>query len=228
MRVDLRQHLAELGVAADAQLFDTALTHRSFAYEHQVASNERLEFLGDAVLQIVVTEHIFQSFPDLAEGQLAKLRASVVNTRVLAEIARCLDVGSQLRLGKGEVATGGHDKSSILADTMEALIGAVHVTVGADASRAFVLGLVADRIETLQRAGDYTDVKTTLQEFCAAQGWSAPTYVVTGTGPDHDRRFSAAVMVDGEERGHGEATTKKHAEQLAAAEAMQTLAGRHA
>lgn len=208
----------------DTQLFELACTHRSYAYENGgLQSNERLEFLGDAVLQIVVTEHIYRTYPDLAEGELAKLRASVVSTYALAQVARDLDIGAHVLLGKGEVATGGHDKSSILADTTEALIGAVHMSAGPEASARFVHALLNDRITASRDEGDYSDFKTALQELSARRGYGVPAYEVLGEGPDHQRTFTATVVVDGAPRGTGTAPSKKLAEQRAARTAFGTL-----
>ena len=216
--------LDELGVQVDAQLFELAFTHRSFAFEHgRIPSNERLEFLGDAVLQIVVTEHIFRSFPDLAEGQLAKLRASVVSSHALAEVARELHLGELIRLGQGEINTAGADKTSILADTMEAVIGAIHISCGAVASSRFVHALLDERIASSELQGHYTDYKTALQEYCAHNGLEPPRYALIGEGPDHQRVFTATAMVDGKAIGSGVASSKKRAEQLAAHEAYRNL-----
>ncbi|GAB3822526.1 ribonuclease III [Tessaracoccus terricola] len=213
----------------DTQLFELACTHRSYAYENGgIPSNERLEFLGDAVLQIVVTEHIFNTYPELAEGELAKLRASVVSTYALAKVARELELGGHILLGKGEVATGGNDKSSILADTTEAIIGAVHLSGGADASARFVHALLDERIAQSQADGEYADFKTSLQELAARNGWGLPVYEVVGTGPDHQRVFTATVVVDGQPRGAGTAPSKKLAEQRAATIAYRALGGTNA
>ncbi|WP_461109955.1 ribonuclease III [Tessaracoccus terricola] len=225
----LTQQLEELGVHVDTQLFELACTHRSYAYENGgIPSNERLEFLGDAVLQIVVTEHIFNTYPELAEGELAKLRASVVSTYALAKVARELELGGHILLGKGEVATGGNDKSSILADTTEAIIGAVHLSGGADASARFVHALLDERIAQSQADGEYADFKTSLQELAARNGWGLPVYEVVGTGPDHQRVFTATVVVDGQPRGAGTAPSKKLAEQRAATIAYRALGGTNA
>ncbi|MDO5084093.1 ribonuclease III [Arachnia propionica] len=208
----------------DTQLFELAFTHRSFAFENgRIPSNERLEFLGDAVLQIVVTEHIFTSFPELAEGQLAKLRASVVSAHALAEVARELGLGPLIRLGQGEILTGGSDKSSILADTMEAVIGAVHLSAGAQTSARFVHVILDERIASREHEGHYTDFKTALQEHCARQGFEPPRYDVTAVGPDHQRVFTAVVVIDGRPAGEGEASSKKRAEQIAAQQAWREL-----
>lgn len=217
--------LEELGVHVDAQLFELAFTHRSWAYENgRTQSNERLEFLGDAVLQIVVTEHIFRTYPRLAEGQMAKLRASVVSSRALAEVARDLDVGEHIKLGKGEIATGGDTKTSILADTTEAVIGAIHVSAGAEASQRFVTEVFVPRITQSEQEGSYTDFKTALQELCARRGWAAPSYRITGSGPDHERVFTAVAVVEGAPVASGTAPSKKTAEQRAATLAHRALA----
>lgn len=227
MRVSrLTDRLEELGVVVDAQLFELSFTHRSYAYEHGgIDSNERLEFLGDAVLQIVVTEHIYRSYPGLSEGQLAKLRSSVVSAVALAGVARSLDLGEHLLLGKGEISTLGAEKTSILADTMEAVIGAIHLSAGPDAAARFVHrtfdGLIADS----EAAGDYADHKTVLQELCARRGWGLPRYDVSGTGPDHQRVFTAVVVVNNNPIGEGTAPSKKRAEQIAARLAVQELLG---
>lgn len=208
----------------DAQLFRLSFTHRSFAYEHGgLQSNERLEFLGDAVLQIVVTEHIYRTYPELSEGQLAKLRASVVSAVALAEVARDLQLAEHLLLGKGEMSTNGRDKTSILADTMEAVIGAVHLSAGSDASARFVHRIFDPLIADSEATGDYADHKTVLQELCAQRGWGLPRYDVSGAGPDHQRSFTAQVVVNGERLGEGRAPSKKRAEQIAARLAVQEL-----
>ncbi len=206
------------------QLFELAFTHRSFAFENgKIPSNERLEFLGDAVLQIVVTEHIFRSFPNLAEGQMAKLRASVVSAHALAEVARELNLGPLIKLGQGEINTGGADKTSILADTLEAVIGAVHLSSGPEVASAFIHRLLDERIAASELRGHYTDFKTALQEYCARQGYEPPRYDIIGEGPDHMRTFTATAIVDGQPVGRGVAPSKKRAEQLAAHEACQQL-----
>ena len=218
--------LKELGVEVDAQLFELSFTHRSYAYENPGHdSNERLEFLGDAVLQIVVTEHIFRTYPDLPEGQLAKLRASVVSAVALAKVAASLDLGEHILLGKGEILTDGAHKTSILADTMEAVIGAIYISAGSEASARFIHRTFDELIAASAAAGDFADYKTVLQELCAANGWAAPRYEVTGSGPDHQREFTAVVVADGHPRGTGVAPSKKRAEQIAARIAVRELGG---
>lgn len=222
----LQDELKELGVEVDAQLFELSFTHRSYAYEHgAIQSNERLEFLGDAVLQIVVTEHIYLTYPELSEGELAKLRSSVVSSVALAEVARSLELGQHILLGKGELSTKGVEKTSILADTMEAVIGAIHLSAGDRASARFVHRIFDPLIAASAASGDYADHKTVLQEVCAANGWGLPRYEVTGTGPDHQRVFTATVYVDGKPSGEGTAPSKKRAEQIAARLAVRGLAG---
>lgn len=217
--------LQELGVPIDAQLLALALTHRSWAYENgNGPHNERLEFLGDAVLEIVVTEHLYLAYPDLPEGQLAKMRAAVVNAHSLAGVARGLGIGPMIKLGHGEVTTRGADKSSILADTTEALIGAIHLSSGgAEASARFVRHLFVPLVETAAALGPGLDWKTSLQEVCAAQGLGVPSYEVSQSGPDHLRRYVASVVVDGERRGTGDGTSKRLAETRAAEVAYRRL-----
>jgi len=213
------QHLADrLGHRfADPGLLVQALTHRSWCGEQSGApSNERLEFLGDAVLGLAVADHIYHRFEDLPEGKLAKIRAAVVNARVLAEIAEELDVGSVLRLGKGEEASGGRTKTSLLADALEALLGAIFLDDGWDVARPIVLRLLDDRIERAAAEPDDFDHKSRLQELAVHIGQGPPRYVVAGSGPDHDRRFRAEVFVGGTLRGAGEGSSKKDAEQEAA------------
>lgn len=210
--------LQELGVPIDAQLLVLALTHRSWAYENgNGPHNERLEFLGDAVLEIVVTEHLYLAYPNLPEGQLAKMRAAVVNAHSLATVARELQIGPMVKLGQGEINTRGADKSSILADTMEALIGAIHLSPGgAQASARFVGHLFIPLVTSAAELGPALDWKTSLQEACASAGLGVPSYEVTQSGPDHLRRYVASVIVDGDKRGTGEGTSKRLAETRAA------------
>ena len=213
-----------LGTGLDPALLEQALTHRSFAYENGgLPTNERLEFLGDAVLGVVVTDALFHTHPDLAEGSLAKLRAGVVSTKALAEVARVLGLGKWMRLGKGEESTGGRDKPSILADTMEAVIGAVYLEHGLPGATAVVRKLF-DPVMAAAAAGDAgLDWKTALQELTAAQGLGVPDYAITESGPDHAKTFVAVAMVGGQAYGQGEGSTKKEAEQQAAEGAWRSL-----
>ncbi|HYK32812.1 MAG TPA: ribonuclease III [Streptosporangiaceae bacterium] len=198
-------------------LLDRALTHRSFAYENGgLPTNERLEFLGDSVLGLIVTDTLFRRHPDLPEGNLAKLRAAVVNSRALAAVARGLGLGCYIRLGKGEEATGGRDKSSILADTLEAVIGAVYLDGGLDAADALVHRLFDPVIARSARLGAGLDWKTSLQELTAAEELGGPEYLVDESGPDHQKSFRAVAKIGGQIYGEGEGRSKKEAEQQAA------------
>jgi len=216
--------LDALGVDIESELLTLALTHRSWAYEHNnAATNERLEFLGDSVLGIVVTDVIFREYPSAPEGQLARLRAAVVNSKSLAEVARRLGVGAHIRLGRGEETTAGHDKPSILADTLEALIGAVYVNHGFDAARTFVRRIMSEHIAVAAELGAGLDWKSSLQELVAQRGMSAPFYEIEAEGPPHARQFSAVVVLDGQRYGSGQGTSKKEAEQQAASETYAQL-----
>jgi ribonuclease-3 len=217
-----------LGVEIEAGMLERALTHRSFAYENGgLPTNERLEFLGDSVLGLVVTDTLFRRHPDLAEGQLAKLRAAVVNMRALADVGRGLDLGVYLRLGRGEEGTGGRDKSSILADTLEALIGAVYLDSGLSSASDLVHRLFDPLIESSAQLGAGLDWKTSLQELTATIGIGVPEYVVTESGPDHEKTFRATVRVGGNEYGAGSGRSKKEAEQQAAETAWTALRHEH-
>ncbi|MGZ4711540.1 MAG: ribonuclease III [Acidimicrobiia bacterium] len=194
-----------------------ALAHRSWCAEHpDDESNERLEFLGDAVLGIVVTDHIFKHYPQHQEGELAKVRASVVNAEVLAEVAVSIELGPCLLLGKGEDSSGGREKPSILADAMEAVIAAVYLDGGMEAAWDVVLRLFSDRIQGAATGPGGDDYKTRLQELAAQRFEKLPRYQVRDEGPDHAKRFFATVVLDGQPYGHGEGGSKKQAEQAAA------------
>lgn len=194
-----------------------ALSHRSWCAENDgERSNERLEFLGDAVLGLVVTDYLYAAFPDEPEGQLAKTRATIVSAATLAEIGRALDLGPHLRLGKGEAASGGRDKSSILADAVEAVIGAVYLDGGMEPARALVLDQLEDRIAEAATRPGARDYKTRLQELAAAGGQRPPIYEISESGPDHLKRFVATVTIGGTVRGTGDGSSKKEAEQRAA------------
>lgn len=212
---DLRAALG--GPELDAELLDRALTHRSFAYENGgLPTNERLEFLGDSVLGVVVTDTLYRSHPDLSEGRLAKLRAAVVNARALAEVARTIGLGQHIKLGRGEESTGGRNKSSILSDTVEAVIGAVHLSGGFDASATLVHRLFDPLIEAASELGAGLDWKTSLQELSAERGLGVPEYVIQDEGPDHAKTFTAQVRVAEKLYGNGTGLSKKEAEQCAA------------
>jgi ribonuclease-3 len=208
----------------DPSLLTLALTHRSYCAEHpENQPNERLEFLGDSVLGLVVTDHIYTTYAELAEGQLAKLRASVVNTATLAGLGRELGLGPLLRLGKGEDQSGGRDKESILADALEALLGAVYVDGGFERARAVILAHTKGAIVEAAAQPGRKDYKTQLQELTARLALGTPVYEIDGSGPDHDKRFTAVTYIDGVPRGHGAGTSKKRAEQVAARSAYTAV-----
>ncbi|MDQ4051810.1 MAG: ribonuclease III [Actinomycetota bacterium] len=209
----------------DPELLDRALTHRSWAYENGgLPTNERLEFLGDSVLGIVVTETLYLMHPELSEGRLAKLRAAVVNARALAEVARGIELGDQIKLGRGEDSTGGRDKASILSDTVEAVIGAVHISGGIEASSQVVHKLFDPLIEAASALGAGLDWKTSLQELAADKALGVPEYVIEDDGPDHMKTFTAQVRVADRLHGHGVGRSKKEAEQAAAETAYRAIA----
>ena len=215
---------ARLSIAISPELLELALTHRSFAYENGgVAHNERLEFLGDSILGQAVTVMLYTENPDLNEGELAKRRASLVSSVALAEIARGIGLGHHIRLGRGEELTGGRDKSSILADTVEAVIGAVYLGAGDDAATSLVLRLIAPLLSDPDRFGASMDPKTSLQELAARLGRGVPSYEVTDTGPDHSKRFNAVVVLGGQQIASGHGTSKKQAEMAAALDAWTLL-----
>jgi ribonuclease-3 len=208
----------------DPSLREAALTHRSFAFEQGVQpTNERLEFLGDAVLGLVITDLAFRSFPHLSEGELAKLRASVVNMSVLADVAAELGLGEAVLLGKGEQLSGGRQKASILADAMEAVLGAVYMDQGLDAASEIIRRLFWPRMEAYARGEGDRDYKTSLQELAAQDFGRIPDYRVVERGPDHQKEFTATVYVGGREFGSGMGRSKKEAEQQAAREAFMAL-----
>ncbi|WP_431037103.1 ribonuclease III [Streptomyces sp. P6-2-1] len=213
-----------LGYHLESALLVRALTHRSYAYENGgLPTNERLEFLGDSVLGLVVTDTLYRTHPDLPEGQLAKLRAAVVNSRALAEVSRGLDLGAFIRLGRGEEGTGGRDKASILADTLEAVIGAVYLDQGLDKAAELVHRLFDPLIEKSAELGAGLDWKTSLQELTAMEGLGVPEYLVTEEGPDHEKTFTAAARVGGVSYGTGTGRSKKEAEQQAAESAWRGI-----
>jgi ribonuclease-3 len=222
--VDLPALVERLGVPGMPGELELALVHRSYSYENgRIPTNERLEFLGDAVLGVVVTDYLYREFPDLPEGQLAKMRSAIVNAHSLAQVAKGLDLGSHVLLGRGEESTGGREKVSILADALEAVIGAVYLEFGVEGARSFILSTFDSLINTVRDLGAGLDWKTSLQELAAALGYGPPEYVVSGDGPDHARTFTAQVQLGDRLYGHGSGRTKKHAEQEAAQTAFEQL-----
>jgi ribonuclease III len=218
-----------IGFSLSPSLLETALTHRSFAYENGgLPTNERLEFLGDSVLGLIVTDTLYQTHPELQEGRLAKLRAAVVNARSLADVGRKLELGLFVRLGRGEESTGGRDKPSILADTLEAVIGAVFYDLGLDAASDLIHRLFDDVIAESAHLGAGLDWKTSLQELTASVGIGVPEYQVSESGPDHEKVFTAVVRVRGVAYGRGAGRNKKEAEQQAAQTAWNEIHERDA
>ena len=213
-----------LGVNVSDALLEQALTHRSFAYENGgIPHNERLEFLGDSILGQAVTVMLYRENPTLDEGELAKRRASLVSTVALAEVARSIGLGAHIRLGRGERLTGGSDKASILADTVEAVIGSVYLDAGGDAATDFVLRLIRPLLANPERFGAAMDPKTALQEFAARLGSEVPVYTLSDTGPDHSKSFTAVVSLAGTTLASGTGTSKKQAEMAAALDAWTVL-----
>jgi ribonuclease-3 len=210
---------------ADISLLQHALAHRSWCGEQEggAPSNERLEFLGDAVLGLVVARYSYDRFPHFPEGMLAKVRSAVVNARVLAQVADHLGVGEVLLLGRGEESSGGRAKASILADAFEAILGAVYLDAGWDAAEALILRQLCDAIAAAGAEPDDFDHKSRLQEKAVRDGAGTPRYAVVGSGPDHDRAYVAEVFIAGTLVGQGAGRSKKDAEQEAARDAWEGL-----
>ena len=219
--------LKALGVIICGDLLTIALTHRSYAYENgSLITNERLEFLGDSVLELVVTEELYHRYPDFSEGDLAKTRANVINTKVLADIGRSLTengLGSYLLLSKGEECSGGADKSSILADGVESLFGAMYLQYGLTKVREVVLKLFNKLLNTAPNLNMGLDWKSNLRELAYSHSLGEPGYIVTCTGPDHNKKFLATVMISDTEYGRGIGNSKKEAELKAATAACNLI-----
>ena len=221
----LHHFLESLDLLLSDDLIDLALTHRSFAYESGgLPTNERLEFLGDSVFGLVITEELYQRFPEMDESKLSPLRSGVVSTRALAEVARELRLGEILRLGKGEEVTGGRDKSSILADALEALFGAIYLQHGLEGARSAILALMSGAIDDSLSRGAMLDGKTALQELLAARSLGVPEYEIAESGPDHAKEFQATAIVAGQRISVGRGRSKREAEQEAARLAYELLA----
>ena len=216
-----------LGISVSPALLELALTHRSFAYEAgRIPTNERLEFLGDSVLGLIITQELYSKFPDLDESRLSPLRSGVVNTKALAVIARQLLLGEYLRIGKGEESSGGRDKNSILADSLEALVGAIYLEHGIEVATQKVLEWFGSLIESANAQGAGIDGKTALQELAAERGLTAPEYEIEEFGPDHDKSFTAIAVLSGERFALGSGKSKREAEQVAAKLALEVLNAR--
>lgn len=227
-RSDLSASLTErLGISVSGELLQLALTHRSFAYESGgLPTNERLEFLGDSVLGLIITQELYSKYPELDESRLSPLRSGVVNTKALAVIARELSLGDYVRIGKGEESSGGRDKNSILADSLEALVGAIYMEHGLEITTEKVLQWFTPLIESANAQGAGIDGKTALQELAAARGLSVPEYEIEEFGPDHDKSFTAAAVLSGERFAEGAGKSKREAEQVAAKLALEVLNAR--
>jgi ribonuclease-3 len=210
---------------SDISFLQHALAHRSWCGEQGAGapSNERLEFLGDAVLGLVVARYAFERYPAFPEGKLAKVRSAVVNARVLAQVAERLGVGDELLLGRGEESSGGRSKASILADAFEAILGAIYLDAGWDAAELLILRELRQAITEAAREPDDFDHKSRLQEKAVRDGVGTPRYVIVGSGPDHDRAYVAEVLLAGNLCGRGEGRSKKEAEQEAARDAWEGL-----
>lgn len=223
-KVDYGPLMASLGVEIPTDLLIHALTHRSFANENgHLPNNERLEFLGDAVLGLSVAGQLYEQYPTRPESDISKMRASIVSRYGLADIAREIELGQYILLGKGEIVTDGRDKDSILADTTEAILGAIYRTHGFEVARDVVLRLFKHKIDVASATGRHQDWKTTLQERLAERKLEMPIYEASSTGPEHDQTFTAVVFVQGQKLGEGQGTNKKLAEQAAAHVAVNAL-----
>lgn len=227
-RLSFKELVERLGMTmTGSSLLRQALTHTSYANEEGQPSqdNERLEFMGDAVIQMVVTEHLFTRFPKKSEGELAKMRAAVVCAEGLARAARRIRLGDYLMLGKGEKQSGGNERLSVLSDALEAVAAAVYLEMGWAAARTFVLAVLAAELENPSRLDRAIDPKSALQERLQAAFKQVPVYrLIEASGPDHDKRFVSEVLHDGRVLGRGSGRSKKASEQEAARVALRRLA----
>lgn len=218
--IDTAPLLASLDVELDESFLRLALTHRSFANEHgHLPNNERLEFLGDAVLGLSIAARLYEKYPTRPESDISKMRASIVSRFGLADIAREMGLGAFILLGKGEANSNGRDKDSILADTTEALFGAIYLQHGFETARRVILALFAEKVDAAVSTRNHMDWKTSLQELCAERKLPTPEYSATSAGPEHNQVFTAQVHVDGQLLGEGVGPNKKQAEQQAAEKA---------
>lgn len=218
--------IQRLGISIEAELLELALTHSSYAYENgKIPNNERLEFLGDSVLGFVVTGHVYSENPDLDEGSLSRLRSATVSAKTLAIAANQIGLGEFVRLGKGELSTGGQTKTNILADTFEAIIGAAYLSGGLAPAKSIIDSLVLPLLSSEDELLETSEPRTVLSELLKSLGKSDASFEVTHEGPDHDRTFFAEVIVDGAAISKGSGRTRKAAEAQAAVEALKTLRG---
>lgn len=225
---EIDELISKLGLEVEnKKVFLQAVTHTSFAHEHKgkrIKHNERLEFLGDAVLELIVSELLFFKYPDLPEGELTKFRAAMVCEESLFKIANSLELGKYLRLGRGEEASGGRERPSILADAVEALIGALYLDRGYEKTREIVARCMEEVLVGVENEGYTMDYKTALQEFTQDKYDACPNYkIVKEDGPDHDKEFVAEVVVKGEVLAEGRGKSKKEAEQKAAKVAWRKM-----
>ena len=215
-----------LGISIEAELLELALTHSSYAYENgKIPNNERLEFLGDSVLGFVVTGHVYFENPDLDEGSLSRLRSATVSAKTLAIAANQIGLGEFIRLGKGEISTDGRNKTNILADTFEAIIGAAYLSGGLAPAKTIIDSLVLPLLSSEAELLENSEPRTVLSELLKSLGKSDATFEVTHEGPDHERTFFAQVIVDGESIAEGSGRTRKAAEAASAIAALKTLRG---
>ncbi|MEN9715546.1 MAG: hypothetical protein RJA35_1013 [Actinomycetota bacterium] len=222
--MDLKALCGTIGVEVESELLQQALTHRSYAYEHGgIPNNERLEFLGDSVLGFVVTEHIYRILPDLSEGELTKVKNSVVSEKALSVAAKQIGLGDQLLLGKGEEQTGGRNKPSLLCDAFESVLGAVYISAGLDAARGMIEKYIFPFLSDPDALRFQADPKTSIQELALARSLGAVRYEISHEGPDHDRIFFATIFVGDMERARATGKTKKAAETAAAEVALAEL-----
>lgn len=225
----LQSFCQALGVQMhDLELLDMALTHTSYAHEAKQhpkpQHNERIEFLGDSVLSIIVSTYMYNNFPELAEGQLTKMRAHLVCEYSLFEYAKKIHLGDYLQLGKGEDFTGGRERPSILADAFESVLGAIYLDQGMEVARTYLLGLMQPEIDYICRHGIFNDYKTRLQEYLQRDGEVEITYRLLGSsGPEHNKVFTSEVIFEGKVIGKGQGHSKKDAEQHAAQQALKQL-----
>jgi ribonuclease-3 len=215
-----------LGVEIEPQLLELALTHRSYSYENgRGPNNERLEFLGDAILGFLVTSHIHDHFSDMDEGNLTKLKNAVVSAPALAQAASSINLGKYLLLGKGEIQTGGREKMNLLADTFEAVLGAAYVSKGLEAAKTIVDQHILPLLDSAEDLLLSADPKTTLLESMQQQGKAVPVYQTTHEGPDHDRTFFANLLIDGQVIASASGRSRKQAETNAAIKALSGSTG---
>lgn len=218
--------IGPLPAIINAELEQIAFTHRSALNEYptRTVSNERMEFLGDAVLELVVSRHLYDQFPDEPEGVLTSYRSSLVKTTTLAIVSKEYGLGEKLIMSKGEELSGGHENEALLANTMEAFIGALYLDQGYEAAQAFIESALLPKLEEIRENNMVKDPKSTLQEYAQSKHQRPPSYKVVGeTGPDHQKQFIVSVSISGQKLGEATGRNKQEAQQLAAAEALEKI-----